>query len=536
MNYFFNGLLASFLFLITTSAFGMAARLRIIAQRTQQAGAHTFKRVPQIPPRSLTSFTNGLPILDPEKKASPLYSFLPFAFIGTVAAQEALEKKSIDDSQTPPFSSDILRLSDSQIINSMEQWFKKDKTFENFDTYVSTSIKDKRFYEKALKKIEKVVLEKGSRELRNAFAFYVVPSQREKMDIHKWITLLESENYDPLKDYESHEGRYDDPRPVFSKDRSLTNKAIRQATASYIFPNFEGLLPDILAYVNHEYEQGRRVVFHGRSPDWMFLALLYDALDNEIHDKKSSDNFVPLRFQKHSTLTKEKEKEIRNPCRASDDILDHLLFVNNSLFKNERTTDLSNSRDSWLFAAKGMDESANRNYNEDPQWVKNRIKKIFIDNGMQKEYEQLKTKNPHIFKELKNLFDAAIQEQGNHGQLLVLSMPEEKARQSVYVTNPNGTEQNAWLPEDYALKHRAGPTAIKMGMDEYGIPLTEQFINREVAEKAGIRIVGFDPAVYQRTSNYLKFEQKLQQVIHEMKILHEQDSVQSAACQTSSPF
>ena len=61
-------------------------------------------------------------------------------------------------------------------------------------------------------------------------------------------------------------------------------------------------------------------------------------------------------------------------------------------------------------------------------------------------YEHVIESNPDIFKELKQSYDAAIEEQGNHGVLIAISMPQEIARKLAYPTaSGNRSLRPMWI-------------------------------------------------------------------------------------------
>jgi hypothetical protein len=275
------------------------------------------------------------------------------------------------------------------------------------------------------------------------------------------------------------------------------------------------------------------VLIHSHSVIFIVLDRIYHALYNATHTYKAPDSFVHLRFRDYSPLTHEEAEKIEYEYR--NDTWENLLFTNIVLFKT-----VSNSlSDSWKFATTNYSATTNEKHEEN--WAKY-IKKMFEDAGMEKAYERVLIQSPLLFEELKTLFDKAVCEQGPggnepHGRLIVISMPKELAAKAVYLADQYGRRgfylinkrlQNPSIEKFFPdpTSPRTTPAEVKENNDlainsEWGLHLTQEFINPKDAQEAGVTIVGFDPAAHYRTSNYLLFEKKLNEVIEEIKKIHE---------------
>lgn len=421
---------------------------------------------------------------------------------------------TIADAPAERLISFIESLSNEQIAQFADELYKQNKTNDALQRMYVRDTDEIKKYNKAVEKIGAALLERGPSETLDHFAYYFshqIPLEKN----NQLLKTLAENKYDPFAEYQAK-------GPLFSKKEGHIHAHIARLTARTVVPNFDGLLPDILAYVAHEYELGRFVVFHGRSPSWMLLDRVYHALYNATHDKKASDDFVHLRFRDHSTITNQALEALQKNGDPSN--FEHVLFVNLQLFKNDTPMDLSFSRNSWDFATQGMDESARKNKETDPNWISKKIKVIFEESGRGKEYEQLITEKPDLFTQLETLFEKAIKEQGNHGQLVILSMPNEVARKSIYYADQLARKVTPSFFDSFVAGE--DPVIDAENIDhfdqfsEWCAILQEEFINPEAAEKAGVKIVGFDPTVYQRTSAYLKFDEKLKEIMKEIEQLH----------------
>lgn len=148
---------------------------------------------------------------------------------------------------------------------------------------------------------------------------------------------------------------------------------------------------------------------------------------------------------------------------------------------------------------------------------------IFKNLNISKAYERLQKEYPQALTELKELFDAAIKRQGECGQLLVISLPEELAEQCTYSTDPEGRPNYHYLvnkklttTSTIALAKNHDLADFK---NQHTLILIEQILNPKVAQKAYVTIKSFDPVAYWRTEKYCAFEKKLDEVVELLKKL-----------------
>lgn len=330
--------------------------------------------------------------------------------------------------------------------------------------------------------------------------------QQRKIIIHK---ILEQQSlYNPLEK-EAQEG------PLFS---SYLEKRPEQFFAFLKLqeedPNFYNLLPAIRAQVEYEYANDRIVLFHGQRANWMLLEKLYNRLES-LNQTIEYPNFIHLRFQKHSDLSEDEVQEIRKngKKRESNGGIqnDPILFTN--LHPSANSHQLDNS---WDRAIHNHDLSADNLFEV-------RLQKIFENLNLFEEYKALNNKSPKIFLELYQLFSDAIREQGNHGRLLAISMPAELAKKITYATD------YCAIPNPCRIKDQTTTDTAEIARNynhvacdnQFALILSEEIINPEAAAKAGVKIVGFDPAFYWQTEKSQKVLKKLDEIIELIRKIKE---------------
>lgn len=271
-------------------------------------------------------------------------------------------------------------------------------------------------------------------------------------------------------------------------------------------PRFFNLLPAICNYVQKQYDRDRIVLFHGQKAEWILLEKIYSALFSLKNNRTPSPHFRHLRFKEHATLSEQDITRIQKegaPYKTgikTDN--DTILFTNLHLFAND---DLCNS---WYYACSNYD------FSEDNFYEKMLIE-ICTNLGMLEEYKIIKTQQPKLFNDLYTLFTQAVED---HGNLIVISMTKEIAQKLTYSTNTIGTPRP--LPITAGANNTT--TDICIISDNYNraprnntcaVVLSEEIINPEVANKAGVEIVSFDPAFYWKTEKSKKVMEKLDEII-----------------------
>ncbi len=188
----------------------------------------------------------------------------------------------------------------------------------------------------------------------------------------------------------------------------------------------------------------------------------------------------------------------------------NILFSNLHPFANE------SGANSWLFALDNRDFAGTSRIDQ-------MLSTIFKNLNISKAYERLQKEYPQALTELKDLFNATIKEQGEYGQLLVISLPEELAEQCTYSTDPEGRPNYHYL----ANKKLTTTSTVALAKNhdladfknQHALILIEQILNPKVAQKAYVTIKSFDPVAYWRTEKYCAFEKKLDEVVELLKEL-----------------
>jgi hypothetical protein len=347
------------------------------------------------------------------------------------------------------------------------------------------------------------------------------------------LTYLENTTYNPFLEYQTSGPVFD----TYDTDKYVDVNAAAYLTKHYTqnvrlvrdplyFPTFNALLPLILEHIASEYNQNKVVLVHSHSSFFVFLERVYHALYNATHKDKAPDSFVHLRFRDYSPLSHEEAK--KTEYQYDDNTWENLLFTNIVLFKPEN----HKLSDSWMFALTNYDATTKEK--RERNWEKY-IRRMFVEAGMGKAYEQILIEEPFLFEELKELFDKAIEEQRDYGRLIVISMPKELARTSVYAADEygrhgfyiKGKKHNPSIETFFPSQPSSTDTPSEREEknyiavnSEWGLHLTQEFINPKDANQADVTIIGFDPTAHYRTSNYMVFETKLNEVIKEIIKIH----------------
>ena len=362
---------------------------------------------------------------------------------------------------------------------------------------------DKGEFENAISNL--IVHESDSELFRKLFSRHVIQLSAKNKD--EWISRFEEENYNALTQTKTSES------PLFSYIQRYRRALFLAHSVGN--ENFYNLLPDIVDYVEKQYTQKKIVLFHGNSSEWIFLEALYRRLYEQKNNIKIDPNYRFLRFTDHSALS---EKEIATIKTAGvsyryDNHLSEkpatILFTNLHPFINDA------GANSWLFALDNRDFAGTGRIDQ-------MLPTIFNNLNMTHEYEQFQKKYPEAIKELKELFDNAIKEQGGYGQLLVISLPENLAERLTYSTDPEGRPQ-----QHLSNNQELTTSTVTLAKKSYDMPtkhqhvliLNQQILNPKAAQKNEVEIKSFDPTAYWRTEKYRTFEKKLDEVVELIETL-----------------
>lgn len=347
--------------------------------------------------------------------------------------------------------------------------------------------------------LDTLILRKGSQKLKFHFFydvllpstyFYQRGSHYRSVIRHEYEWKKAVGFYDPFENAST-------TGPVFTDFDKDSSSKTRLYSCQ---PNFEGLLPDLADYVAPEYQKERIVFFHGQRAIWMFLEKIYRKLYEMTFHKKFPKNFVPLRFTLHSSLIEEDlERIMAQTAPFRNDPYRHsLLFVNLHLDAG------NHGQNSLVYATENFDQKTNNVDDNNYSFIHSFLVEMFKEFRLEALYQTLTERTPDLFMKLKNTFDEAITDQGYYGRLLVISMPRPLARKLSYFASIDGTylgiSDTVTFADRYPHVHY---------QNAFVLMLTEELINPEAAIKAGVKIVGFDPAFYWQTEKAMQFEKEL---------------------------
>ena len=364
--------------------------------------------------------------------------------------------------------------------------------------------------------MDELILKGGSQKLKfyffydvllpSRYSYYSVPRRSHIENELEWKRAVNF--YDPFENIAVS-------GPLFSNfDKNYSLKTRLYARK----PNFESLLPDIADYVAQEYQKGRIVFFHGQSSIWMFLEKMYRRLYERAFHRKFPEDFISLRFKLHSSLVEEDLARIKAEWRPfrEEPYRHSLLFANLHLDAGDA------GQNTLAYVTENMDQKTNNVHDDDFSFVSSFLSDIFKDCGLETIYQKLSESVPNLFVELKKTYKEAIAEQGYYGRLLVISMPRELAQKLSYPANYDGGKRSFLFcitnKEPFTTIQTYDTLEIADRYDhmpernEFVLMLTEELINPDAAKRAGVKIVGFDPAFYWQTEKAMKFERKLDEL------------------------
>ncbi len=285
-------------------------------------------------------------------------------------------------------------------------------------------------------------------------------------------------------------------------------------------PHFYNLIPVISEYVKNEYENNRIVFFHGQRADWLFFRELYNELYHLKNNSSPSEYFIPLRFRDQTALSEKDIETIRqegtfySPGAKNTEEKDSLFFATLHPAAN------AFGGNPLAFAHSNADCSRGR---ED--FFDTILLQIFKNLDLSQEYDALKNESPETFKELYKLSMQATQEQGDHGPLLVISMPKKLTQKIAYSCDDHGTP----LPLSIKETLTTDPVEIAHNFDHVPeehqccLILTQELLNQEAAKKAEVRMVSFDPAFYWGTEKSLQAKKEIKKIAQRIMALYEKN-------------
>lgn len=305
---------------------------------------------------------------------------------------------------------------------------------------------------------------------------------------------------------------YDNNGPLFSnyleKNKDNLSKLFWNEGKQ---PHVYNLLPSIAEYAQKQYAQNKIVLFHGQKSVWVLLEMIYSKLVRLKNNKNTDSEFKHLRFIEHSTVAEEEIQNVRKYganyyLGLKEDSVDQILFTNLHPAAND------SGSNSWDYISYNVDLAGDEEF-----IYLIMVEKIFNDLAMTDQYKALQKFDPTFFNDIYSNFKKCVKEQGNHGNLVAISMPENIAVKLAYSTNGSGVPKALKLAKWWALFGTTNIVTLAQNYDHvpfknaYALILSEEIINQESAEKAGVAIRYFN--TFEDTEDYLKiiktFEEKI---------------------------
>ena len=243
----------------------------------------------------------------------------------------------------------------------------------------------------------------------------------------------------------------------------------------------ETLIKKASIFAAKEYAKGNIVLFHGQHDQWAFFEKIFKALLKIKYNRPTPKNYAWVRFIEQALLSDEEVAEIRKDgvtYQTSQKYRPKVLFTNLHLLANDSASN------SLQYVLSNSDQSATKQLH--PTLIKN----LFVELGMEEEYEQIQKEDPTLFKRLYDLYKKDVLARGNVGRLLCISLTKEVASELCYSTTSGAPLE----PHSIDGKKTTDITEIaakyeQVSFDnEHALILASLITNPEKAADAGVVI------------------------------------------------
>ncbi len=269
-------------------------------------------------------------------------------------------------------------------------------------------------------------------------------------------------------------------------------------------PSMLEILHQLAEFTTQETEKENIVLCHGQADQWAFFQNIYRALRAIETKQPFSDDFIALRFNNETNLDQTTVQSLRTHG-VKDYTKDrfNILFTTMVPFQNHPGSN------SYLYAAHNSDVTTNAGR------YTGTLLTIFEDNGMKEEFEYVQKNHPYFFDKLEKSYKDANADQGNYGNLIAFSLPSNLANTLAYPTRWDGEI----LPIIINEKPETRMSEIVKHFDqvskelEIALILAPEILDPNCAAAAGVKIRYFGPMITTETEKYMKFKQKLAEIM-----------------------
>lgn len=273
------------------------------------------------------------------------------------------------------------------------------------------------------------------------------------------------------------------------------------ANTSVKMKNLEQMFKKLVQFTAQEYKKGNIVFYHGQQSQWPFLEMLFNELCTIRYGLKTSpQDFVRFRFTQKSLLTDAEVQEIRTygiTYYTFQKYRFKVLFTNLHVLANYRGSN------SFLYVASNLDQAVRLGRFDFGKGIED----IFTEFSLTQEYQFLLSEDPTVFDALYDAYNESIQEQGNIGRLIAISVPQAEAKRLSYSTRSGaGLEylliNNNWTTDVVEIANNFDQVPFE---NEFCVILSKEISNPAEAYKTGVRMVSFD-AIDESCQKFVDFK------------------------------
>ena len=276
-------------------------------------------------------------------------------------------------------------------------------------------------------------------------------------------------------------------------------------------------------YMYQQYKKGQVVFVHGHGAEWCLLEKFYNLFLSVSSKTSLKADIVRLRFTT-KTINPEEEALIREKgvtWSLYSKYRRALLFVNIHPFANkDGSNSLEYAASNFDQTVKDLDkEDGTKKFNrfsdtpaqkdEEENFLLTTIKIIARDLGCEQYFHDHKNQ----IVECIDLYFKANKASGNHGQMVVIAMPQEVAKKLAYPTKSGGAVQELrirpWKTTTDVVEIVNNYNFIPFN-NEYALILGPTLLKNP--QEAGIEIKRFSPMLQFKNLFYLTFEKKLKEL------------------------
>ena len=271
-------------------------------------------------------------------------------------------------------------------------------------------------------------------------------------------------------------------------------------------PAMSEMLVQVHDFMNAESKKGNAVLFHGQQSKWLFKQEIFRRLYELKKGTHVPDNFKFVRYTLDPLMSSVQASLIRN-----NGLEDYKKEPNRIMFTNLIPYANEDGSNSFHYAANNIDQSFYKGFDV-------ALKDVFASADMKAEFEYLQEHSADKLVQLEKQYKKAIEEQGDCGTLIGISIPKEKINSIAYPTQYEGWFLGRNFKGDIMKVCAENMDELDF-RNQYALILSEDVTNPAKARASNITMQYFHPA--NNTEQYLIFLQQLEELMTIVKEQHE---------------